>query len=146
MINNSLAARDIAVVGVADPATVTNTEVFTDVIDMTQFGQVMGIALLGNMANETIDFKAYTCAANGTSKVALKSATQLAASASANDNTQVVINVRSDDLTGGERYIVFGLVTGNTSGGPAAVVALGTAARYRPASDYDLASVVQVKV
>jgi len=143
---NTLAAADIAVVGTLDPVTVVNTEVFTDVVDMTKFGQVLGIALTGNMAAETIDFKAYTCASDGGSKVALKSATQLAAHASNNDGKQIVINVRAEDLTSGQRYIVFGIVTGNSSGGPAAIVALGTNARYQPATDSDLASVVEIKV
>lgn len=142
----TLAARDIAVVGTLDPVTVVNTEVFTDVVDMTKFGQVMGIALTGNMAAETIDFKCYTCAANGDTKVALKSAAQLAAHATTNDGVQMVINVRGEDLTAGQRYIVFGIVTGNTTGGPAAIVALGTNARYQPAADSDLASVLEIKV
>ena len=145
MTMNTIAARNLPILGTIDPGTVANTEVFTDVIDMSLFHQVVGIALLGNMANETIDFKAYTCAANGTSKVALKSATQLAGSASANDNTQVVINVAAQDLTGGERYICFGLVTGGATGGPAAAVAIGVNARFGPGSDNDLASVQQIK-
>jgi len=145
MTMNTIAAREIALVGTIDPATVANTEVFTDVIDMTKFGQVFGIALLGNMAAETIDFKAYTCASDGSSKVALKSCTQLAAHASTNDNTQLAINVRAAEVGASGRYIVFGLVTGNSTGGPCAVAALGTDPRFGPASDSDLASVVQIK-
>lgn len=146
---NVAAAEKIALVGTIDPATVANTEVFTDVIDMHRWHQALGIALLGNMASETIDFKAYRCASDGSSKVALKSATQLAASATANDNAQVVINVRSEDLSAaaeGARYVVFGLVTGGATGGPAAVVALGVDPRFSPASDNDLASVLQIKL
>ena len=76
--------------------------------------------MLGNMAAETIDFKAYTCDSNGTNAVALKSATQLAAHASNNDNMQVIIGVRAPDLlASGKQHIKFGLVTGNTTGGPA---------------------------
>lgn len=146
---NVAAAEKIALVGTIDPGTVANTEVFTDVIDMAKWHQAMGIALLGNMASETIDFKAYRCAADGSSKVALKSATQLAAHATNNDNTQVVINVRSEDLSAaadGARYVVFGLVTGGATGGPAAAVALGVDARFNPASADDLASVQQIKL
>ena len=146
MTIQSAAARELAVVGTIDPATVTNTQVYTDVIDMTKWGQVAAFCLLGNLASETVDFKAYTCASDGSNKVALKSCAQLAAHASNNDNTQLVINVRGQDLTGGERYITFGLVTGGASGGPAAVLAIGTNARFAPGADNDLASVVEIKV
>jgi hypothetical protein len=139
---NALPTEQFALVATIDPATVANTELFSDVIDMSRWGQVMGVALLGNMASETIDFKSYTCDSGGSSRAALKNATQLAASASANDNTQLVINIRNEDLqTSGARYIVFGLVTGGASGGPASVVAFGTDGRFQPASDFDLASV-----
>lgn len=146
MFTNVAAGEKIAVVGTIDPATVANSEQFTDVIDMSKFHQVLGIALLGNMAAETIDFKCYYCDSDGNNAAALKSATQLAAHASNNDATQIAINVRADDLVAqSKRYIKFGLVTGGATGGPAAVVALGTDARFSPASDSDLASVVQIK-
>lgn len=132
---NVKAIERLALAGTIDPATVVNSEVFTDVVDVSKYNQVVGICLLGNMSSETIDFKCYRCAANGSSAVALKSAAQLGASASANDNTQLMINVRSDDLiAAGAQYVKFGLVTGNSSGGPAAVVALGVDPRFGPAT------------
>ena len=144
---NVAAGEKIAIVGTIDPATVANTEVFTDVVDMSKWHQCLGIALIGNVAAEAIDFKAYRCAAGGGSAVALKSATQLAAHASNNDGTQVVINVRAEDLAAsGDQYIKFGLVTGGATGGPCSVVALGVDGRYQPESDNDLASVVQIKL
>ena len=143
MPNVNVKAREkISVVGRIDPQTVANTLTYTDVIDLSIFHQILGICLLGNMAAETIDFKAYSCASDGSNPVALTSATQLAAHATNNDLKQIKINVRSDDLiSGGLRYIKFGLVTGNTVGGPIAVVALGVDSRYLPAAD--IASVVQ---
>ncbi len=143
---NVAAGEKLAVVGTIDPATVANTEVFTDVIDMSKFHQVLGIALIGNVASETIDFKAYSCASGGGSAASLKVATQLAAHASNNDNTQLVINVRAEDMqASGQQYIKFGLVTGGATGGPCSVVALGVDAKFSPASDSDLASVQQIK-
>lgn len=144
---NVAAGEKLAVVGTIDPATVANTEVFTDVVDMSKFHQVLGIALLGNMAAETIDFKAYSCDSNGSNSVALKSATQLAANASANDNAQVLISVRAEDLqASGKQHVRFGLVTGGATGGPAGVVVLGVDAKYQPASALHLASVLQNKL
>jgi hypothetical protein len=145
MDSNVRATEKLALVGTIDPGTVANTELFTDVVDMSKFHQVMAIAMLGNMAAETIDFKAYTCDSNGTNAVALKSATQLAAHASNNDNMQVIIGVRAPDLlASGKQHIKFGLVTGNTTGGPAAVAVIAADIRQGLAADADLASVLQL--
>jgi len=136
----SLAER-AAVVGTIDPQTVANTELFTDVVDMSKFLAVAGVALLGNMASETITFKAYTCDSDGSNSVALKTSA-LTASASANDNTQLVIGVRAEELlAAGKRYCRFGLVTGGATGGPASVVVLADPPRIGPATLHDLATV-----
>jgi hypothetical protein len=136
----SLAER-AAVVGTIDPQTVANTELFTDVVDMSKFLAVAGVALLGNMASETITFKAYTCDSDGSNSVALKTSS-LTASASANDNTQLVVGVRAEELlTSGKRYCRFGLVTGGATGGAASVVVLADSPRIGPATLHDLASV-----
>jgi hypothetical protein len=137
----------LAIAATSDPQTHANTEKFTDVIDMSKFLQVLGIALTGDMANETIDFKCYKCDSDGNNATALKSATQLAGSASANDNSQIEIAVMQSDLnvnSEGARYIKFGLVTGGGTGGPAAVVAVGVPV-YGLASANDLSTVKEIK-
>ena len=114
------AGEKLALVGTIDPATVVNSEVFTDVVDMAKFHQVLATAFLGNMAAETIDFKAYTCDSNGSNATTLKSCTQLAAHASNNDNTQLSIQVRAEELGPlSKQYIKFG--------------PLGRSSRNRPA-------------
>ena len=144
---NTAAGEKLAVVGAINPATIANTEIFSTVVDMSKWHQLLGVAMLGNMAAETIDFKAYSCNSDGSSSVALKSCTQLAANAATNDNTQLVISMRAGDLlASGKQYVRFGLVTGGATGGPAAVLALGVDARYQPGSDGDLASVQQIKL
>jgi hypothetical protein len=144
---NVAAGEKLAILGTIDPQTVANTEKFSDVIDMNTFHQVLAIAMTGDMASETIDFKCYTCDSDGTNATALKTATQLAASASANDNAQVAISVRADDLVAtSKRYIKFGLVTGGATGGAAAAVVLGVDGRYAPESASNLATVKQVKL
>lgn len=141
---NVKAREKLAILGTIDPQTVVNSEVFSDVVNLANFHQILGILSLGDMAAETIDFKAYRCASDGSAAVALTSATQLAAHASNNDNKQIKINVRSDDLiASGAQYVKFGLVTGNTVGGAASVVVLGVDGRFCPESANDLASVVQ---
>jgi hypothetical protein len=145
---HSKPSEKCGLVGRVNPQTVNSTEKFTDVVDMSQWAQVLGIALLGDMASETIDFKCYTCASDGTGAVALKNATQLAAHASNNDNKQIEINVRVEEVitasTQTKQYIKFGLVTGGATGGAACVVALGLKPRFGPATDDDLTSVVEV--
>jgi hypothetical protein len=136
----------LALLGTIDPQTVINTQVYTDVIDLSLFHEALGICLLGNMASETIDFKAYYCDSDGNNAVALKSATQLAASATANDNKQILINIKTEDLQSvSKRYVKFGLVTGSNTGGPAAVLALGLLPRYGPGNSSNLNTVVEIK-
>ena len=136
----------VAVVGVVNPATVANTEVFTTVVDLGSITQAMAVAMIGNIAAETVDFKAYSCDSDGSNASAItgRAATQLAAHASNNDNKQLVINVRDGDLlASGKQHVKFGLVTGGATGGPCAVVVLGTA-RQGLASGSDLSSVVEI--
>lgn len=136
----------LALVATIDPATVANTEVFTDVVDMGANMQAMAIASLGNMASETIDFKCYSCDSNGSNAAAISglAATQLAAHASNNDNTQLIINVRDADLlASGKQHIKFGLVTGGATGGVSSVAVIGLP-RQGLASAADLSSVAQI--
>lgn len=144
MTPNVKATEKIALVGVVNPQTVANTELFSGVIDLAAYHQALGIALLGNMASETIDFKCYRCDADGSNAVAIKSATQLAASAAANDNKQILMNLTADELMASQaQYIKFGLVTGGATGGPACVVGLGVDSRFGPVTQ--ATSVVEVK-
>lgn len=137
----------LAVIATSDPQTHANVEKFTDVIDMSKYDQVMGIALTGDMASETIDFRVVKCDSDGNNPVALKAATQLAANASANDNSQSIIIVRASDLNAvneASRYIKFGLFTGGATGGPAAIAVIGIP-NYGTAASNDLSTVKEIK-
>jgi hypothetical protein len=138
-----------AVIGTIDPATIADTEVFTDVIDMRKFHQVMAIFSMGNMPAETIIARCVTCDSGGTNAAALKTATTLAAHATNNDNKQIVIAVRGEDLPGtsnADRYVKFGLVTGGSTGGPCSAVVLGMDPKHGPAEQFDLATVVEIEI
>jgi hypothetical protein len=135
----------IAVIGSIDPVASVTTEVFTDVIDMSKFDQVMAVFMGGNVqSNDTMICKAYTCDSGGSNAAALKTASTVGAGT---DNTQVVIEVDNNDLAGGgtnaNRYIKFGYASGG-SGGPGAVLVLGKA-KYGPSSDEDLATVAEIE-
>lgn len=130
---------------VLDPQTVANTAKFTTSLDMSKFAQATFVFLLGDMANEAIDCGVYECATSGGTFTAVsgKQATQLAASAGGNDNKQIVITVRAEEMTAGQRYLRGRMVTGNTTGGPACAVGIAQP-RYGPATDDKPSTVVQV--
>lgn len=136
----------VAIVGTLDPVTVVNSEVFTDVVDLGANIQAAAVLMIGNIAAETVDFKAYSCDSDGNNAAAItgRAATQLAAHASNNDGKQLVINVRDGDLlASGKQHVKFGVVTGGAAGGPAAIIVLGTP-RQGLASANDLASVAEI--
>jgi hypothetical protein len=134
----------LSLLGTLDPQSVASTETYTDYVDMSKQDQALVLAMLGDMAAETIDVTVYEAKdGSGTGEQSLKSATQLAAHATNNDNEQIKINVRSDELSDGYTHIRVGLVTGDTTGGPVSIAVLGGDARYEPASQDDLASVVE---
>lgn len=139
-------SEQLSLVATLDPATVVNSEQFTDVVDMGAHHQALAILALGNMAAETIDFKAYSCDANGSNAVAItgRTATQLAGDASNNDGKQLMINLRSTDLlASGKQHVKFGVVTGGATGGPACVMVLGQP-RQGLGSANDLSSVAEI--
>lgn len=136
----------LPLVGVLSPATTANSERFSTVVDMGANIQAIAVVALGDMASETIDAKLYACDSDGSNAVALtsNSATQLAAHASNNDNKQILINIRSDDLlSSGKRYVKLGVVTGGATGGPVAAFILAQP-RSGNAATVDLSSVVQL--
>jgi hypothetical protein len=145
---NKMFSEDWAIIGTIDPQTVNNSEVFSDVIDMSKYDKVACLFLTGTMngSTGTLVARAVTCDSAGNNAAALKTATQIAAaSASAK---QVVIEVNPEDLaeggTNADQYVKFGAVSGST-GGPVAAVVLGKA-KYGPSSDGDLASVVEIEI
>lgn len=147
MINMRLGSA-LAVVATIDPATITTVELFSDVINMSRWDQVVGIAFTADLAASTVDFKAYQCVAAGTSAVLLKANTQQASSATLNDNAQLVLSVSANELaatnTGLNYYIKFGLVFSG-SGGVGGAIVLGCPNRYDTAGQNDLASVLEIK-
>ena len=147
MLNEKL-SEGLALVGTLDPQTVANSETFTDWVDVSEFKKILATLSLGDMANETIDFAMYQATdGSGTGSKALRAATQLAADASANDNTQVCIEVDNTDLddAGGFTHVRCGVVTGGATGGPVSVLVQGGHAYNGPASGQNLASVQEIK-
>jgi hypothetical protein len=108
-------------------------------------GRFAVVFRLGDMAAETIDCIVETCDSNGANNTTLKSATQLAAHASNNDNKMIVIGVEDNELAASGRTHFRGkITTGAGTGGTCAILTLAGALAYGPASGSDSANVVQV--
>lgn len=148
-MNNGWIHERMGLIGTIDPQTVSNSEVFTDVIDMSKYQKVMAVFMLGNMPAETIVARCVTCDSGGTNAAAFKTASTLSAHASNNDNDQIIIELDGDELAEGgsnaERYVKFGLVTGGSTGGPAACAVFGEV-KQPPATNHDLSSIVEIEV
>lgn len=141
---NSLLTERLPLIGTIDPQTITDTEIFSDVIDMGKYLRVRATFLGGNMdAGATLTCRAVTCDADGNNAAALKTATALTAGT---DNGQVEIEVTNEDLAGGganaDRYIKFGAVSAG-SGGPVACAVYGEPFEL-PATG--LASVAEIEI
>lgn len=137
----------LAVVGTIDPQTVTTSEVFSDIIDMSKYTDVMAVFSGGDMAaTGSMVCRAVTCDSSGSNAAAFKTASTVAAGT---DNTQVIIEVANEDLAGGtattaDRYVKFGVVSAG-EGGPVSCVVLGRA-KYGPSSNGDLSTVAEIEI
>jgi len=117
----------------------------TDIIDMHYWTEVAFLVQAGELgASATVDFSIEASAAsNMSSPATIRSITQLT-KAGTDDDKQVIITVRDAELSkSGYRY-VRGKLTVGAAACDVAVVALGKG-RYHPASDFDLASVDEIK-
>jgi len=140
-------ADTLAVVGVVNPITVANTARVSGAIAAKTGVQYLAIFAFGDMASETIDCGIQSVDSDGTSNAADITglqATQLGASASANDNKQIVIAFDVTDLiASGKSHFRARMITGGATGGPGSCVVVAVP-RYGPASGQDLSSVVQI--
>ena len=140
------AAEEIGVCTLPAAATASSTPLAGAVVKMDEWNRALVIFRLGDMASETIDCIVEAVDSGGNNGVTIKSATQLAASASANDNKFIVIAVEQNDVARtGLGYIRGKITTGNVTGGLCQVIVLGVGARYGLASEYDSSSVVEIK-
>ncbi len=107
----------LALVAAIDPDAYTTGTQESDEIDMQMHREVIFILQVGTIAvGSTVDFRIYQGVDNegtaGESYVLLKEATALG---DTDDDKQVIINVRADDLTAGYRWIKAAVVLGGTA-------------------------------
>lgn len=140
---NAKISEGLKLISILSPQTVANTPVYSTAIDMSKFDRVYAVFGLGNMAAETIDCSLEQDSAVGFgSPSALVAATQLAAHATNNDNKQIILEAKAEDLAAGETHVRAKVVTGGATGGPVSVMIL---ARPRYSNESALTSIAETK-
>jgi len=142
---NSIPTERAAIVAVINPAEHGAGATDSSEVDHSGFNTTQWTLQVGAFGGSgTVDFKLQSASSSGGSfsDITGKSITQLT-EAGSDDNKQVVINLRADELTSGDRYVkaVMTLATASTF---ASMTGLGFDARHAPASDNDLSSVDEI--
>lgn len=138
-------SEEWAIVATIDPASVAVGTADSDILDMQKFDEaafVLALGTLGTAATVDLVLQA-SAAADLSGPTAIRSATQLT-KVGTDDNKQVILGLRNNELSSrGLRYVRARV----TVAGAASQAALVVLARpfAKPASDYDLASVDEIK-
>jgi hypothetical protein len=131
--------EDLAVVATIDPDAYAADTYLTDAIDMSVYRRVGFIIQVGTMGTDaTIDFTIQEADGASGSYVDIGGAssptfaiTQLTQAGTDQSDTQVLIEVKAEDLSAGNTHIKGELVIG-TAACDAAVLAVGAVAREMP--------------
>ncbi len=157
-MQNPLASEVAAVLATIDPDAYAHGAQNSDWLDLGLFDQVMAVLMTGDVPTTTsVDFKlqqATTSGGAGVKDISGKAITQILSGSPATSDKQAVINCRADelDITNSFRFVRAVATTADTNS-PAdspvntsdmSAVLVGFGARYEPASDHDLASVVEI--
>lgn len=121
-----LISEALSIVGTVDPDAYATGTQLTDAIDMSVNRRVMFIVTVGDLGTAaTIDFYVMECATSGGTYTRLtgKNITQLTKTGTDGDK-QAIVNVSSEELTSGMRYLKGSMRVG-TAASDAAVIALG---------------------
>lgn len=141
--------QELAIVATIDPQSSTTAGTFWfDAVDMDVFEKVAFIVQTNTVsANTTLTLTAYGDAASATGGMTVAVATSTSLT-NAHDDSQIWVEVDTEDMNpdGRDRYCAAKLVVGGTGGTVDFLsgVAIAGRCRYQPASNYDLATVVQI--
>ena len=138
--------QGLAIVATVDPDATTAGAVNSDAVDMQKFNQAIFIVMAGTLGSSaTLDMKLQDSDASGGTFTDITgfAITQLTQAGTDDSDKQAAIVIRADQLNADARY-VRAVVTVGTATSDVAMIALGSDAVYKPASDYDLASVAEL--
>ena len=138
----NLPSERAAVVARTNPANINNSTVLSDAVDMSKFHEAMFIILIGACDAAITAKLTESDASGGTyTDITGKAITALGGS---DDNKQVVINLKSSDLTPSKRYVKLSITCANGTTNIVGSVALGMKPRFGPSSDDDLTTVAEI--
>lgn len=147
MNTNKLPSEVAAVGGVIDPDATGASTVVSDYMSMAEFESAMAIIMTGTLGTSaTVDAKlvqATDSSGTGSKDITGKAITQLVKAS--NDDDQAIINCRAEelDIANDFTHVAISLTVGAATSDVGALL-LGFNGRYGPASDNDLASVVEI--
>jgi len=145
---NELASEGVAVGAVIDPDVLTATAFTSTWMSMEVFENAMAIVMAGTLGSSaTLDAKllqATDASGTGSKDITGKAITQLTQAGTDSDK-QAIINCRAEelDLDNDFDHIAISLTVAVATSDACAVL-LGLNARYKPASDNDVASVDEI--
>lgn len=145
---NNLFSEEWAIVATIDPDAYSGNggEVLSDAIDMSRFEQLAAVCMSGDaiLANRSIalDFKA--SATSGGAYASLSKTDTIGNESPLAKDSQVVIELRGEEVTDNKRYVKLSATFASTSSPLGSVdfsaVVFGRA-RFLPADGFDLATV-----
>ena len=157
-MQNPLASEVAAVLATIDPDVYAHGAQNSDWLDLGLFDQAMAVLMLGDVPTTTsVDFKlqqATTSGGAGVKDITGKAITQIVSGSPANSDKQAIINCRSGelDVANSFRFVRAVATTADTNSpvdspvttSDFSALLVGFGARYGPASDSDLGSVVEI--
>ena len=144
-ILNALPSEVGAIVGKIDPDANTAQTYLSDAVDMGKFGRLMAIIQAGTLgASATLDatLQSATTSGGSYSNITGKVIVQLTQAGSDSDKV-VIINLRSDEIPVGDRFVKLSMVVGTATSDCSAIV-IGYQPRFGPGSDDDIATVDEI--
>lgn len=147
---NPLPSEKVAILGTIDPDVTTASTVVSDYGSMADFESIMFVLTVGTLgASATIDAVVQQATDSGgtgaKNLTTSKAITQMTQAGTDQSDTQVVINVRAEDLDMANSFdhVAISVTVGTATSDIGAVV-LGLNPRYAPASDNDITSVGEI--
>ena len=142
---NALPSEAAAVAAVIDPDILTTTAFLSGAVDMSKFDRIMAVVMVGTLgASATVDAKLQSATTSGGSyaDISNKAITQLTQGGTDSDK-QVVINLRSDEMPVGDRFVKLWMDV-NTQSCDGAGIVIGFQPVHAPASDNDASTVDEI--
>ncbi len=144
-ILNALPSETGAVVAVIDPDIMTQTAFLSGAVDMSKYDRIMGVVMVGTMVStSTVNAELQEATTSGGSYSAItgKAITQLT-EAGGDSDKQAILNLRSDEMTVGHRFVKLWIDV-NTANTDGAGIVFGFQPTHGPGTDNDVSSIEEI--